>query len=65
MTCIPWHNYEDDEMLDKAATLLQKGGCSGPTIDFLEQLVWHGFSLIDESAYFEHRRLREIIQLHQ
>jgi hypothetical protein len=62
---VAYHDYEDKEMLDKATQILEKGGCSGTTIDFLETILWHGFSLVHESAHFERQRLRGIIQLHQ
>lgn len=61
---ITYHQYEDEEMLDKATEILERGGCSGATIDFLETLIWHGFSKIGESYHFEKQRLRQIIQLY-
>lgn len=56
---------EEQQMLDKAQILLERGGLSGTTIDFIENLLWHGFSRQAESAYFEYKKLREILQLHE
>jgi hypothetical protein len=60
----PYCEVEEQEMIDKAKQLLDTRGLSGTTIDFLEHIVWHGFSNEPESAYFQYRKMREILTLH-
>jgi hypothetical protein len=60
----PYCEWEEQEMLDKAKQLLDTRGLSGTTIDFLEHIIWHGFSDEPESSYFQYRKMREILTLY-
>lgn len=54
----------DEQLLDKASLAVERGGLGGPTLDFLSDLLWHGFSHCEESAHYERCRLQEIVQLY-
>lgn len=59
-----YHGGVDEVMLDKAALAVDQGGLGGPTLDFLTDLLWHGFSHSEESAHYERCRVRDIVQLY-
>ncbi len=55
---------EDNALMDKAHNLLEMGGMSGTTRDFLEQIVWFGWSVREEARYFEMQRMRQLCVLY-
>jgi hypothetical protein len=56
-------------LLDKARTILERGGCSGATLEFLEDLVWFGWDDgIDDGGElrnYQEARMRNIAQLYR
>ncbi len=59
-----FNNYTDDELIERAKQLVSKGGLSGGTLEFLEDLVWNGLDQEDERYNFDISRLEQILLLH-
>jgi hypothetical protein len=55
----------EEQLMDKAQDIIDKGGCSGATLEFLEDLVWFGWASEDVTRYFQIERMRQISQLYQ
>lgn len=56
---------ESERLIEKASEILERGGCSGATLEFLDDLVWHGWDPEDGARDYQMSRMRQIAQLYQ
>lgn len=59
-----FNNLTDQDLIDRAKKLRDKGGCSGASLDFLDDLAWHGFSTREDGYNMEVGRLEQLLVLH-
>lgn len=55
---------EEDQLFERAITILERGGCSGATLDFLQDLVWFGWDAEDSQRDYQVSRMRQLSQLY-
>jgi hypothetical protein len=56
---------DEDPLLATARTIIERGGCSGATLEFLEDLVWFGWDSEDDQRDYQASRMRQIALLYQ
>lgn len=60
------NNVIDHEaLMEKACIILERGGCSGATLEFLEDLTWFGWDSEEGQRGYQASRMRQIAQLYQ
>lgn len=59
-----FNSLTNHDLLERAKQLREKGGCSGASIDFLDDLLWHGFCTYIDGYSMQVQRLEQLLVLH-